>query len=183
MSLCWGIFTWPKKHNRWNLWKTFSGDFIYVSISTFTIKDNFPDTFKPKYYLLITPPPCLVILCAADDALQTRQERNKKKQKTEIYTPVSTFTKQCSVLFLCFFSTRRVENIIIWVRDLPGGQIIMKKKSSLEESNVKLTETSFSPSTNPWSILTKIVVHLLSYILFQFWSYYFGLVKQPHYII
>ena len=49
--------------------------------------------------------------------------------------------------------------IIIWVRDLLGGQRITKKKSSWEESNIKLIETLINPSTNPWSILTKLVTY------------------------
>ena len=35
--------------------------------------------------------------------------------------------------------------------------IYKTKKSSLEESIIKLIETPISPSTNPWSILMKVL--------------------------
>ena len=57
--------------------------------------------------------------------------------------------------------------IIIWVRDLLEGPKIMTKKSSLEESNVKLIETLISPSTNPWGILTKHLPFFLFYNIFE----------------
>ena len=46
--------------------------------------------------------------------------------------------------------------MVKFLNDIPGEQTTTKKKPSLEESFLKLMDTLISPSTNPWSILTKI---------------------------